>query len=80
MRIFRGHRILNSGEVSSGILSGGMKDTKEPAKQSEVVKNISDEGDNQASLKTFLPCVLSILFRWPHPGCYHKQCQHSSDY
>jgi len=53
MRIFHGHRILNSGEVSSGILSGGMKDTKEPAKQSEVVKTISDEGDNQASLKPF---------------------------
>lgn len=53
MRIFCGHRILNSGEIISGILNGVMKDTKEPAKQSEVVKNIWDQGDNQASLKTF---------------------------
>lgn len=53
MRISRGHRILNSGEVISGILSGGMQDTEEPAKQMEVVKNISDQGLTQASLQTF---------------------------
>ena len=53
MRISRGHRIRNSGEVISGILSGGMKDTEEPAKQMEVVKNISDQGLTQASPKTF---------------------------
>ena len=46
MRIFCGHRILNSGEIISGILNGVMKVTKESAKQNEVVKNIWDQGDN----------------------------------
>ena len=79
MRIFHGHRILYSDEVISGILSGGVKDKKEPANQSEVVKNIPDQRDNQASPKTFSSLLPQQPIPWSNPGSCPQQNQHFPD-